>query len=104
MKNVIVLFIMFTTMLFGKWDKAYSSGEEMIMPNDKINYERKFKKEAEDKDIYDESMKNRLVPFVEVEDRVTKNKKAINKYFYSSNKRHYYSKDLKDYKKFPTIE
>ena len=104
MKKVLFM-IMINIWVFASWDNAYSNDGNIMMPNNKIDYDRKFKKDAEDKAIYDESMRNCIVPKVEVEDNMAKTKKVdTNKIFYSTSKRLYYQKDIKDHKKFPTIE
>jgi len=104
MKDCLLILI-FCVGVFASWDNAYSGNGDIVMPNNKIDYDRKFKKDAEDKAIYDESMRNCIVPKVEVEDNMAKTKKVdTNKIFYSTSKRLYYQKAIKDHKKFPTIE
>ena len=113
MKKVIFLLFVGTS-LFAQWDNAYGYGSSMLKPNSKINYEREFHRSIEDKMIYDESMKNPIIPVVEVEDKMHKKikmKREKNKYkdnsknfFYSSNKKDYYKKDTKKYHKFPTTD
>jgi len=100
-------FFIFCIALFAKWQNAYSSGCSIVMPNDYIDYNKEFHKVYEEKNIYDESMKNRLIPIVQTEDRMQKKDKdkkdKIENYFYSTTKRYYYSKENKKYKKIPSI-
>ena len=104
MRAVGVLFI-FCIALFAKWQNAYSSGCSIVMPNDYINYNKEFHKVYEEKNIYDESMKNRLIPIVQTEDKMQKkDKDKIENYFYSTTKRYYYSKENRKYKKIPPID
>lgn len=99
--------------LFAQWDNAYGYGSSMAMPNNKVDYNREFKKSMEEKNMYDESMKNPISPkMVHEEDRMMKpasremnnHKKNTNNFFYSTNKRDYYRNDTQDYKKFPTTD
>ena len=101
------------TALFAQWDNAYGYGSSMTMPNSKVDYNREFKKSMDEKNLYDESMKNRMSPsMVEEEDRMVKpvsrdmnnHKKNTQNFFYSTNRRDYYRNDTQQYKKFPTTD
>jgi len=107
-KFIILLFI--GTSLFAEWDNAYGHGTDILKPNEKIDYEKEFHKSIEKRMPYDESMKNSMIPVVEVEERMEKTEEKNNydqntqNFYYSTNKRDYYKKEMKKYKKFPTTD
>lgn len=114
MKQIVVLVVM-AGALFGEWESAYGYGSSLAQPNKTMDYNREFRKSIDEGSLYDESMKNPMSPkMVEEEDRMMKPaprpseksnyQQNTGNFFYSTNKRDYYRKDAKQYKKFPSTD
>lgn len=108
----IVLLVLAAGALFAEWESAYGYGSSAAKANVQMDYEREFRKSADEKNQYDESMRNRMTPvMVEVEDNMAPNRaennnynKNTNNFFYSSNKRDYYTKEAKESKPLLSLE
>ncbi len=108
----IVLAALLGMSLQAEWDKAYSYGDGLADPNVLMDYQKEFRRYADEGNIYDESAQNRMTPeMVEVEDQMTPVRGETNNhsshtkdFFYSSNKRDYFKKENQKYRRFPTTD
>ena len=110
--RIVLLTALLGIGLHAEWDKAYAYGDGLADPNKLMDYQKEFRRYADEGNIYDESQRNRMTPeMVEVEDRMTPVRSETDNYsshtknfFYSSNKRDYYTKEAKKYHRFPTTD